>query len=78
MSAVLLRAEPDDRCGVLLQDLICGLEILASLAGGLRVEKWRGITDSVHRCTVPPGVTEGGEGSNRVATIFMSQKSNFA
>lgn len=78
MSASLLRAEPDDHCGVLLQDSICGLEIWASLAGGLRVEKWRGITDSVHRCTAPPGVTEGGEGSDRVATIFVSQKSNLA
>ena len=78
MSAVPLRAESDDRCGVLLQDLICGLGIWASLAGGLKVEKWRGITDSVHRCTVPPGVMEGGEGSNMVATIFVSQKSNLA
>ena len=33
---------------------------------------------SVHRCTAPPGAMEGGEGSNRVATIFVSQKSNLA
>lgn len=78
MSAVLPQAERDVRCDVLIRDLICGLEIWASLAGGLRVEKWRGITDSVHWCTAPPGVMEGGEGSNMVATIFVSQKSNLA
>lgn len=33
---------------------------------------------AVHRCTVPPGVMEGGEGSDIGATIFVSQKSNLA